>query len=143
MIQRPQLSQLLLNELQDWLETNINRVPRDSLTYKAIYYALNQWGLLIGYCDDGKLNISNGLAENAIRPFAWDAATGCLVILPEAQKPVQLTGGLYAFTNRQHNKIECLYGEENGFVLHHKSLSEQGIIWPRHCGELLFPTVSK
>jgi transposase len=70
MIQRPQLSQLLLNELQDWLETNINRVPRDSLTYKAIYYALNQWGLLIGYCDDGKLNISNGLAENAIRPFA-------------------------------------------------------------------------
>ncbi|MCP3675843.1 MAG: IS66 family transposase, partial [Gammaproteobacteria bacterium] len=24
----------------------------------------------IGYCEDGRLNISNALAENAIRPFA-------------------------------------------------------------------------
>ena len=23
-------------------------------------------------------------------------------------------GGLYAFTNRQHNKIKCLYWEQNG-----------------------------
>ena len=33
-------------------------------------YTLNQWDLLIGYCNDGNLNISNALAENAIRPFA-------------------------------------------------------------------------
>lgn len=26
-------------------------------------------------------------------------------------------GGLYAFTNRQRNKIKCLYWEDNGFVL--------------------------
>ncbi|WP_419583266.1 transposase domain-containing protein, partial [Thiolapillus sp.] len=39
-------------------------------TYKAIQYTLNQWGLLIGYLADGRLNISNALAENAIRPFA-------------------------------------------------------------------------
>ena len=26
--------------------------------------------MLTGYCKDGKLNISNALAENAIRPFA-------------------------------------------------------------------------
>ena len=69
-IQRQQLTKPVLNDLKDWLETNISRVPKDSLTYKAIYYALNQWDLLIGYCDDGKLNISNALAENAIRPFA-------------------------------------------------------------------------
>ena len=31
---------------------------------------LNQWDYLVGYCEDGKLNISNALAENAIRPFA-------------------------------------------------------------------------
>ncbi len=31
---------------------------------------LNQWEYLVGYCDDGKLQISNALAENAIRPFA-------------------------------------------------------------------------
>ncbi len=33
-------------------------------------YALNQWHTLTGYCDDGRLHISNVLAENAIRPFA-------------------------------------------------------------------------
>ena len=31
---------------------------------------LNQWDRLVVYCDDGRLNISNALAENAIRPFA-------------------------------------------------------------------------
>jgi hypothetical protein len=45
-------------------------VPKDSLTWIAINYTLNQWDLLIGYCEDGRLNISNALAENAIRPFA-------------------------------------------------------------------------
>ena len=39
-------------------------------TWIAINYTLSQWGLLIGYCEDGRLNISNALAENAIRPFA-------------------------------------------------------------------------
>ena len=59
-----------MDDFKDWLENNISRVPKISLTYKAIYYSLNQWGLLVGYCDDGQLNISNALAENAIRPFA-------------------------------------------------------------------------
>lgn len=68
--QRQKLSKPLLDDFKAWLEKNISRVPKDSLTYKAIYYSLNQWGLLVGYCDDGRLNISNALAENAIRPFA-------------------------------------------------------------------------
>ncbi len=29
----------------------------------------NQWDKLVVYCEDGRLNISNVLAENAIRPF--------------------------------------------------------------------------
>ncbi|WP_419614926.1 IS66 family transposase, partial [Thiolapillus sp.] len=65
-----QLAQPVLDDLKAWLEKNSTRVPRDSLTYKAIQYTLNQWGLLIGYLADGRLNISNALAENAIRPFA-------------------------------------------------------------------------
>lgn len=48
-------------------------------------YTLNQWTSLIGYCERGDLQISNVLAENAIRPFAvgrkaWlfaDTTTGC------------------------------------------------------------------
>lgn len=67
---RQEISKPLLDDFKDWLEKNISKVPKDSLTYKAIYYTLNQWDLLIGYCEDGKLNISNALAENAIRPFA-------------------------------------------------------------------------
>ncbi len=40
-------------------------------------------------------------------------------------------GGLYVFTNRQHNKIKCLYWEDNGFVLYYKSLSEEKFKWPK------------
>jgi transposase len=60
----------ILDDLKEWLKDNISRVPKDGLTYKAIYYALNQWQYLIGYCEDGQLQISNAGAENAIRPFA-------------------------------------------------------------------------
>lgn len=68
--QRKNLSRPVLNDLKEWLQANSRRVPKDSLTAVAINYTLNQWDLLIGYCDDGRLNISNALAENAIRPFA-------------------------------------------------------------------------
>lgn len=45
-------------------------------------------------------------------------------------------GGLYAFTNRQHNKIKCLFWEDNGFVLYYKALAEEKFRWPRQ-GEAL------
>jgi transposase len=59
----------LLNELKSFLEKNLSKVPKDSLTYTAISYTLNQWSKLVVYCEEGKLRISNILAENAIRPF--------------------------------------------------------------------------
>ncbi len=68
--QRQQLAQPILEDLKTWLQANASRVPKDSLTYKAIQYTLNQWDYLVGYLDDGRLQISNALAENAIRPFA-------------------------------------------------------------------------
>ncbi len=68
--QRQQLAQPVLDDLKAWLMKNSTRVPKDSLTYKAIQYTLNQWELLTGYLADGRLKISNVLAENAIRPFA-------------------------------------------------------------------------
>jgi hypothetical protein len=69
-VQRQQLAQPVLDNLKTWLQTNASRVPKDSLTYKAIQYMLNQWDYLVGYLNDGRLQISNALAENAIRPFA-------------------------------------------------------------------------
>ncbi|WP_419621241.1 IS66 family transposase [Thiolapillus sp.] len=68
--QRQQLAQPVLDDLKAWLEKNSARVPKNSLTYKAMQYTLNQWELLTGYLADGRLHISNALAENAIRPFA-------------------------------------------------------------------------
>lgn len=67
---RQTLSIPVLEDLKLWLEKSVSRVPKDSLTHKAITYTLNQWQYLIGYCEDGQLHISNALAENAIRPFA-------------------------------------------------------------------------
>jgi len=69
-LQRQTLSQPVLDDLKTWLQSNSRRVPKDSLTWTAINYTLNQWDLLVGYCQDGRLHISNALAENAIRPFA-------------------------------------------------------------------------
>lgn len=68
--QRQRIAVPLLNELKIWLERKSETAPKDQLTYKAINYSLNQWSSLIAYCQDGRLNISNAGAENAIRPFA-------------------------------------------------------------------------
>ena len=59
----------MLDDLKAWLDKNIGKVAKDSKTHEAMQYTLNQWPQLIAYCDDGRLNISNVLAENAIRPF--------------------------------------------------------------------------
>lgn len=67
---RQTLAVPILNEFKPWLERNLPKVLKDSLTYKAIFYMLNQWDALVAYCDYGFVNISNALAENAIRPFA-------------------------------------------------------------------------
>ena len=67
---RQELSLPQLDALKIWLETNASKVVKGSLTRKAMEYTLNQWDCLVGYCERGDLNISNALAENAIRPFA-------------------------------------------------------------------------
>jgi len=41
------------------------------------------------------------------------------------------TGTLYVFSNRQHNKIKCLFWEDNGFVLYYKALAEDRFKWPK------------
>lgn len=60
----------LLNEFKTWLEDNVGKVMKGSLTRRAMEYTLAQWPCLAGYCERGDLHISNVLAENAIRPFA-------------------------------------------------------------------------
>ncbi|SHO58025.1 IS66 family transposase [Vibrio quintilis] len=66
---RQQHSVPVLEKLKAFLEKYTGKMPKDSLTGKAINYMLNQWPKLVVYCTDGTLRISNILAENAIRPF--------------------------------------------------------------------------
>ena len=57
-----------LQAFKTWLDDNAAKVVRGSLTRKAMDYALNQCDTLVGYRERGDLQISNALAENAIRP---------------------------------------------------------------------------
>jgi transposase len=57
------------DELRVWLDSNLGAVPPQSLTGKAISYLASDWPRLIRYLDDGRIEISNVLCENAIRPF--------------------------------------------------------------------------
>ena len=46
-------------------------------------------------------------------------------------------GGLYAFANRQRNKIKLLMWEDNGFVLYYKALAEGKFRWPQPEDEVM------
>ena len=59
----------LLENLRSWLDDVLAQVPPTSATGKALNYLHNEWPKLIRYLDDGRLEIDNNLAENAIRPF--------------------------------------------------------------------------
>jgi transposase len=59
----------ILEELHAWLQQALPEVPPSTLTGKALTYLHNQWPRLIGYLDDGRLQIDNNSCERAIRPF--------------------------------------------------------------------------
>ena len=85
--QRQEKNIPVLNQLKSYLEENQHKVPKDSLTGKAMTYLSNQWEKLNVYCIHGELNISNILAENAIRPFvigrkAWLFSDTLQVLMP-------------------------------------------------------------
>lgn len=57
--------------------------------------------------------------------------TGLAAIVERELGHTLFDGALYAFTNRQRNKIKCLFWEDNGFVLYYKALAEETFRWPR------------
>jgi transposase len=67
--QRCKRSRPILNKIKAYVDDNRHKVPKDGLTGQAMTYLANQWDKLTIYCTNGELNISNILAENAIRPF--------------------------------------------------------------------------
>lgn len=59
----------ILDKFHTWLSKKSLQTPPKGLLGKAVSYTLNQWERLIGYLEDGRLQIDNNLTENAIRPF--------------------------------------------------------------------------
>ena len=58
-----------LDKLRRWVDDSLPQMPPGSAAGKAMNYLHNEWDKLIRYLDDGRLEIDNNLAENAIRPF--------------------------------------------------------------------------
>lgn len=67
---RQNLAQPRLEALRPWLQAQMRGLSSDSTLAKACRYPLNRWAAMIRYCDDGLLEISNNLIENALRGVA-------------------------------------------------------------------------
>jgi transposase len=67
---RQEKSKPLLATIETWMQTTLAKLSKKSETAKAINYSLNQWNALTLYCEDGRVEISNVLAENALRCVA-------------------------------------------------------------------------
>ena len=64
-------------------------------------------------------------------------AHGLAVLVEQELGHNPFSGTLYAFTNRQRNKIKCLLWEDSGFVLYYKGLAKEKFKWPKAGDELL------
>ena len=83
----------ILDELRTWLDEALPQVPPTSATGKALNYLHNEWDKLIRYLDDGRLEIDNNLAENAIRPFVLGRKNW---LFSDSVKGVQASANLYS-----------------------------------------------
>lgn len=59
----------VLDEFKQWLQDTQGRTPPKGLLGKAIAYSLSNWPELTVYLNDGELEIDNGVAERALKPF--------------------------------------------------------------------------
>lgn len=65
--QRQSQAKPVLDAFLAWAKTR-NAAPKSALG-QALHYLLEQWPRLIRYLDDGRLEISNNLAERSVKPF--------------------------------------------------------------------------
>lgn len=67
---RQKKSAPILADFKSFCEKHISLVRPSSPTGAALSYCLNEWPHFIRFMEDGRLEIDNGRAERAIRPFA-------------------------------------------------------------------------
>lgn len=83
----------VLEELRIWLDRVLVQVPPTSATGKALHYLHTEWQKLVRYLDDGRLEIDNNLAENAIRPFVLGRKNW---LFSDSVKGVKASANLYS-----------------------------------------------
>ena len=71
------------------MELNRPRDDKGGLTGKALTYLYNQWAKLMVYSTDGRLRLSNILAENANRPVVVGRRAWLFAYTPQALMPVR------------------------------------------------------
>ena len=59
-----------LDALAAWMDAQLQLISGKGDLAKAIRYARSRWEALTCYCADGRLEISNNAAENAVRPVS-------------------------------------------------------------------------
>jgi transposase len=67
---RKEKSAPLMQSLRQWLDEHVTKVRPKSNIGKAILYCLGRWRELTRFLEDGRIEISNNLIENRVRPFA-------------------------------------------------------------------------
>jgi transposase len=83
----------VLEELRTWLDQSLSQVPPTSATGKALHYLHKEWPKLVRYLDDGRIEIDNNLAENAIRPFVLGRKNW---LFSDSVKGVKASANLYS-----------------------------------------------
>jgi transposase len=66
---RQERSRPEIEELKTWFDDCLKRLPKASPVRDAINYGLNQWGGLIRFLDDGRIEIDSNTVERSIRPI--------------------------------------------------------------------------
>ena len=81
---RAEFSKPILDELYNWA-FHLNASTK-SLLGKAAHYVRSQWEWLVGYLEDGRLEISNNRAERSIKPFVMSRKNFLFANTPSGAK---------------------------------------------------------
>ena len=105
---RQKQAQPVLDEIRDWLNESLPQIPPSSMTGKALTYLNNEWDKLIAYLKDGRLEIDNNGAENAIRPFVVGRKNW---LFSTSVKGVKASANLYSLveTAKANGLEPCAY----------------------------------
>jgi transposase len=67
---RKEKAEPIIAGFKGWLDAEVHTVRPKSRIGKAMLYCLGRWKELVRFLEDGRIELSNNLVENPVRPFA-------------------------------------------------------------------------